>query len=153
MLTETGKVVAVEPGAVWVETRRSSTCGNCELRGGCGHSLLARLGRRPMLVRAVLSPGQPSNPTLHDEVRIGIPERGFLRGAFLLYLWPLLSTVFAAVLASYALVTPQLSQAQADLRVTLAALAGLGLGLLLVRWRTVVSRTTGNLTPIVTGTR
>ena len=40
MLTETGRVVAVDDDGLWVETVRRSTCNACGVRQGCGHGLL-----------------------------------------------------------------------------------------------------------------
>ena len=40
-IVETGRVVALEGAAVWVETIRSSACGSCAARSGCGHRTLA----------------------------------------------------------------------------------------------------------------
>lgn len=150
MLAETGRVVAVDDGAVWVETQRQSSCGSCAARSGCGHGLLASMGRGPSLVRALLTPGSPGNIALHDQVRISLPERSFLRGVAMLYLLPLLSTVIFAALSSAVLDGSGLSQAAIDLRVTLAAAAGLGAGLLWVR--TQSRRHAGNpsIHPVVT---
>ena len=46
MIEESGRVVALAPGAVWVETERNSTCSGCSVRGGCGQGLVERLGIR-----------------------------------------------------------------------------------------------------------
>ena len=43
MLTETGRVVAVDGDRLWVETIRKSTCGSCAAQKGCGHGLLNRI--------------------------------------------------------------------------------------------------------------
>ena len=40
-IIESGRVVAVEETGVWVETIRSSACGSCAARSGCGHRTLA----------------------------------------------------------------------------------------------------------------
>ena len=37
-------MVATEPGAVWVETVRRSTCSSCSANAGCGQGLMQRLG-------------------------------------------------------------------------------------------------------------
>ncbi|MBF2948649.1 transcriptional regulator, partial [Pseudomonas aeruginosa] len=36
MIEEQGRVVATEPGAVWVETVCRSTCSSCSANAGCG---------------------------------------------------------------------------------------------------------------------
>jgi len=40
MLRESGRVVAIESDAVWVETIRSSLCGSCAAKAGCGQDYL-----------------------------------------------------------------------------------------------------------------
>ena len=149
MLSETGRVVAVEDGAVWVETVRQSTCGSCEARVGCGHQLLGSIGRQPTLVRA-LTPGRGSDLAVHDEVRISVPEGRFLRGVMLLYLLPLVAALGAALAAGVLLVRQDMSAAQADLRSSAAALGGLALGLLFARWRSRRARNDAALNPVVT---
>ena len=42
-LSETGRVVAVEPDAVWIEADRSAACGKCAARAGCGQGALSAL--------------------------------------------------------------------------------------------------------------
>ena len=133
-MIETGRVVALENDAVWVETQRQGSCGSCAARSGCGHGLLASAGSRPELVRARLRQGGPRDLALHDRVRIGIPERGFLSAAVLLYLFPLLCCVAAAMLASL-LFKDAGSAPYADLVTAAAALLGLSCGFLWVRWR------------------
>ena len=44
MIEERGRVLSTEPGAVWVATIRSSTCGSCQAKAGCGQALLQKLG-------------------------------------------------------------------------------------------------------------
>ena len=45
-LSETGRVVAVEPDAVWIEADRSAACGKCAARAGCGQGA-PRTGSQP----------------------------------------------------------------------------------------------------------
>lgn len=98
MIEEPGRVVALEPGAVWVQTHRGSTCSGCSARNGCGQGLMERLGSSDKrgLVRALC--------TLHlavgDSVVIGVREDALLRGALLVYLFPLIALLASAVIAS-----------------------------------------------------
>ncbi|MEM1403987.1 MAG: SoxR reducing system RseC family protein [Pseudomonadota bacterium] len=135
MLTEVGRVVAVEDQAVWVETLRQSTCGSCAARAGCGHGMLntAAAGASRGLVKALLPNAKDLALSVHDTVEISLPETRFLRAAFLLYLLPLSTTVLAAMTANGLLADGGLTQPAIDLRVTLSAIAGLSFGLLLVR--------------------
>jgi len=97
VIEEQGRVVAVEPGAVWVETLRKSTCSSCSVKAGCGQGLLDQLGAsgRRGYVRA-LSDLQLS---VGDAVVIGVREDLLVRGSLLVYLLPLLGLFVAAVLA------------------------------------------------------
>lgn len=139
MIEEQGRVVALEPGAVWVETLRRSTCSSCAVSAGCGQGLLERLGAggRRGHVRAL------TDLTLEvgDAVVIGVREDLLVRGSLLVYLVPLLGMFATALLAERLGLGEPL--------VILAALAGLGLAALGVRWRS--ARTAGDpaLQPVV----
>ena len=101
MLIETGRVVAVEADALWVETIRQSTCGTCAARQGCGHGLLNRIGDgRTGYVRVLRGPASDRRPcAVNDQVRISIPEQVILRGSAVVYMLPLLCMLAGAALA------------------------------------------------------
>ncbi|MEM1112726.1 MAG: SoxR reducing system RseC family protein [Pseudomonadota bacterium] len=144
MLTETGRVVAVESDSVWVETVRKSTCGSCSARSGCGHGLMYRLGDgRSCFVRVL--PGDNEAPLsdckVDDEVRIGIPEDLLLHGSFIVYIVPLLGLLAGAAVAD------ALLPASADLGGAIGALAGLLLGVLAVRWHSFRHRDDRTMQP------
>jgi sigma-E factor negative regulatory protein RseC len=98
MLVETGRVVALEETAVWVETIRSSACGSCAARSGCGHRTLAgALTQDKGLVRALETESlSAADCSVDDWVEISIPNATLSKGALLLYAAPL---VFATLLA------------------------------------------------------
>lgn len=139
MLEEEGRVVAVEAGAVWVETRRSSTCSGCSAKNGCGQGLLDRLGvhERRGLIRAV----SQQSVRVGDAVMLGIEERVLLRGALLVYLFPLLMLLAASVLAAQWPVS--------EPWVVLAGLGGFGASWLIVRLRSRCVAHDPNLQPVV----
>ena len=97
MIEQEGRVVAVEAGAVWVETLRRSACSSCSARAGCGQGIMnglgvgERRGRVRALNRLTLRVG--------DAVAIGVPEQALLRGAVQAYLLPLLGLFALALLA------------------------------------------------------
>ena len=97
-IIETGRVVAIEDAAVWVETIRSSTCGSCAARSGCGHRTLAGvLTSDKGLVRARESDSfRASDCSVNDRVEISIPKSTLSAGALILYGLPL---VFGIALA------------------------------------------------------
>ena len=133
MLIETGRVVALEAEALWVETIRRSTCGSCAANKGCGHGLLNRISDGRTGYVRVLSGAVPADQcTVDDQVRIGIPEQVILRGSLLLYMLPLVFMLAGATAAH-----GQWPGAP-ELASVCGALFGLVLGFALVRlhaWR------------------
>ena len=101
-LSETGRVVAVESDAVWVEADRSAACGKCAARAGCGQGALsAMLQSGKGQVRAVSGDNlRAEQCELDDEVVIQVPESTLLSGTFLIYGVPLTVASMSAVAAS-----------------------------------------------------
>ena len=99
-IVETGRVVALEGAAVWVETIRSSACGSCAARSGCGHRTLAGiLTSDKGLVRARESDFlKAADCSVNDRVEISIPRSALSAGALLLYAVPMLSGIALALL-------------------------------------------------------
>ncbi|QKE63951.1 SoxR reducing system RseC family protein [Aquipseudomonas campi] len=139
MIEEPGRVIALEDGAVWVETLRKSTCSSCSANAGCGQGLMDKLGvgRNRGLVRAL----SDLQLQVGDSVVVGVHEDLLLRGAFLVYLWPLLCLFAAAVLAQWLGLSEPL--------VILFGLAGLALAWLVVRWRSRRTADDPALQPVV----
>jgi sigma-E factor negative regulatory protein RseC len=130
VIEESGRVVAVEPGAVWVETVRYTACQSCAASKGCGHALLdgQRAGSRAR-IRALCD--DPLR--VDDQVVLAIPEGLLMRGAVLVYLVPLL-LMFSGALVGHWLASPSVDSA------AVGGLAGLGGGFLLNRWYSVLHR-------------
>ena len=129
MLVETGRVVAVEPEALWVETIRQSTCGSCAANKGCGHGLLNRIGDgRTGYVRVLPGPTGTAGCAVDDQVRISIPEQVILRGSLVVYVLPLLFMLGGAAGAD------GLWPAGSQLASVCGAAVGLALGFAAVRW-------------------
>lgn len=102
MIEEQGRVIAVEAGAVWVETLRRTGCGRCDEPGGCGNAA----GGLAMSARSSLGQVKAVNGTrdalaVGDFVRIGVPANAVLRGATLLYLFPLFMLLAGALLGDW----------------------------------------------------
>ncbi len=116
MIEERGRVVALEEGAVWIETLRQSACGSCSAQKGCGQSAIARLSEKPMHLRALTS----LSLQVDDEVVIGIPEDILLKSSFVVYVLPLLLAVTAALLTQ--------AVTASEGWITLAGAAGLAAG-------------------------
>ena len=123
-------MVAVEPGAVWVETVRYTACQSCAASKGCGHAMLdsQRAGARAR-VRALSS----DTFRVDDLVVVGIPEGLLMRGAVLVYLVPLLLLFIGALIGQ------QVTSTYAD-PAAVGGLAGLACGFLINRWYSVRHR-------------
>lgn len=129
MLVETGRVVAVDSQGLWVETMRQSTCGSCAAQKGCGYGLLNRFGAgRRGYIRVLSGKVATDDCVVDDQVRISIPEEVILRGSLVVYMLPLL-TMLAGATAAVSVVP-----GSQDLPAALGAIAGFGVGLLMVRW-------------------
>ena len=142
MLTETGRVVAVETDSLWVETIRQSTCGSCAVQKGCGHGLINRISDGSRSYIRVL-PGKLAATacTVDDQVRISIPEEVILRGSLIVYMLPLVTMLSAAPAAA------SLFAGNQDLLAILGAVFGFGLGVGAVRWHAWRHRDDASLQP------
>lgn len=146
MLTESGRVVALEADSLWVETIRRSTCGACAAQKGCGHGLLNRIrdGQRG-LVRVLPGEFRLSDYRINDEVQIGVPDDVIVRGSLIVYMLPLLTLLGGAALASHWF------PAASDLAAAVGMLVGFAAGLLLVRWHAWRHRDDRRLQPVLAG--
>ncbi|MBX9714257.1 MAG: SoxR reducing system RseC family protein [Pseudomonadaceae bacterium] len=139
MIEESGRVVALDEGAVWVQTLRKSTCSSCSANAGCGQGLLDKLaisGHRGN-VRALTD----LQLAVGDEVVIGVREELLLRSAVQVYLLPLLALLGGGFIAQ-----------SLELSEPLSILLGLGALLvagLLVRWRSLRVADDPRLQPVV----
>jgi sigma-E factor negative regulatory protein RseC len=144
MLIETGRVVAVEQEAVWVETIRQSTCGSCAVNKGCGHGLLNRMADgRTGYVRVLPGSVSPGRCAIDDQVRIGIPEQVILQGSVVVYMLPLLLMLAGGAAAS------GLWSGPAEPAAVGGAVAGLLLGFGLVHWHARRHRDDPALQPVL----
>lgn len=124
MIEQAGRVVALGKDAVWVETRRQSTCGSCAAKAGCGQGLMDKLGGRA--ARGFVKARTDLQLSVGDEVVIGIAEQHLMSAALLVYLLPLLSFFLLAGTAQQA--------AWSEEWVILFGFAGLALAFGWVRW-------------------
>jgi sigma-E factor negative regulatory protein RseC len=142
MLTETGRVVALEADSLWVETIRQSTCGTCAAQKGCGHSLINQISDGSRSFIRVL-PGKltPKACAINDQVRISIPEEVILRGSLIVYMLPLFSMLAGAVSAV------NLFSGHQDMLAIVGAIFGFTLGVAAVRWHAWIHRDDSSLQP------
>lgn len=141
MISETGRVVAVESDGLWVETVQQSTCGNCAARNGCGQNLMARLMGHSSFLWVLLEGRSPDDYRTGQEVRIGVPEAVVVKGSLFVYLTPLLGLLAGAGLLHQLTASDGWS--------ALGGLGGLLLGGLLVRLRAWQTRSDPRLQPVL----
>ena len=141
MIEETGKVLAVEEGALWVEALQTSACGKCAAEKGCGQSLLSKLASNTVAIRALLQEGDESRFVVDDNVLIGIPENVVVSSTVLLYLLPLITMIVG--------VTVGHQWSGSDGASALGGLLGLIIGGLLVRFHSYRHRRNTDVQPVV----
>jgi len=95
MIEEQARVVRVAERVAEVITQRHSSCARCEVKSGCGTSLLAAWFPQRQLTFQLrddigVAPG--------DRVVIGLDEGLLQRGSLLLYAWPLVGLLGGAIL-------------------------------------------------------
>ena len=136
MIEETGRVVDVQGAFAWIESERSSTCGGCSVRKGCGTAVLAKvLGQRRVQLRVL----NRVNAKIGDDVVIGISEAALVRGSLAVYAAPL-AGLFAGAIAGNAAGNYFFPGAQ-DPAAIFGALTGLAAGL---SWLKRFSRRSSN---------
>lgn len=136
MIEESGRIVELEGEFAWIDSERSTTCGGCAVRKGCGTGAIARvLGQKHVRLRVVNRIGA----AVGDRVVIGISESGLLRGSLAVYAAPL-AALFAGALAGH-FVGGYLGSAARDPLAIAGAVAGLLAGF---AWLRRFSRRTGN---------
>ena len=141
MILETGRIVAIEPAGVWVETIRQSACGSCKAEKGCGQSLLNKWDGHTAYIWVLLEGRNPDAYQLGDEIQLGIPENVIAKGAMLAYMLPLLTLVLATAFAHYQFANEGIT--------ALSGVAGLVVGGFAVRWYSRFTHFDAELQPVL----
>ena len=146
MFSEAGRVVAVEPDSLWVEVIQTSACEACKAQKGCGQSALTKVfSARRQHVKALLTEGDTAERyQVDDWVEINVPEDTILQGVALVSVLPLMSLIGGALLG-------QELFGAAEGKVILTSLAGLAVGMLLVRWISARFAHSSTLYPTIKG--
>ena len=104
MITEMGTIVAIEEGYLRVETIRQA-CDGCSTQAGCGYNMLNKMSRNRHNQLRVLLPKELPNDlagklAINDPVEIGFTKKSLIFGALMIYMFPLITMLVGAVLAS-----------------------------------------------------
>ena len=147
MIRESGKVIAIEPGSLWVETIQLSGCASCSAKQGCGTTLLAKAGHHNVgHIRALLTDQLSSDFSLGDHVEIGIEENIIAGGALFVYLLPLAGLLLGAMLGDAIYLNVELDR---DLTSVMMGLVGLLFGGGLVRAHAYLYRNSQKFQPVI----
>lgn len=141
MLHETGRIVAVESDALWVETIQRSTCSSCSAQKGCGQSLLSKLGVKPSYIRVLLEGRDSHAYRVGQDITIGIPSDVVVKSSLFIYLLPLVLLIaFSSIAHTYS---------YNELLSIGAGLVGLVVGGLLIRYHSYCTRNDPRLQPVL----
>lgn len=144
MITETGRVVALEADHLWVETIRQSTCNSCAVQKGCGHSLLNKVkSGQSHHLKIPLTDIPASSFAVDDEVEISIPEQMLAVGALVVYMLPLIMMLLGASLVS--------QWWEGDIAALFGAVTGFAAGLLLVKIHSLKAQGRVHVRPVRNG--
>lgn len=118
MIEQQARVISVQGDELVLEADTQTACGSCEVKSGCGTSVLSKwLGRKFTHFNAQ----NTVNACVGDEVIVGLAESALLTGSVVIYLWPLLGMIFFALAADQLF---SAEQAARDLLISLIAFVG-----------------------------
>ena len=141
MILEAGRIVAIEPQGLWVETIERSACGSCQAQKGCGHSALAKFGSSASRLWVLLDARKVHCFKLGDEVQIGVPEEVVATGSLVVYMLPLLVMIAASLAGHSARLNDGLT--------AICGFMGLLLGAVIVRCWSHLTRFDSRLQPVL----
>ncbi|MCR6632779.1 MAG: SoxR reducing system RseC family protein [Magnetospirillum sp.] len=128
------RVVSIDGGMAWLEPEQTTACGSCHSAAVCG--------AKPGSARLVARRFQMRNDhgfQVGERVVVGIPEDTLRRASLTAYGIPLLFMLVAGVTVQ--------KLGGGDLGAALATIAGLAIGLLLVRFKSQRLSRRGELAP------
>jgi len=114
VIARSGQIVDIRDGIAAIRVERASACSSCGTRSVCG----AGRADESLVFLPLAAPARCG-----DHVTVQLASGGLTRAAFLAYLLPAMSTLLGAMLLAGA----------GDLAAVAGALAGLGLGLIVLR--------------------
>jgi sigma-E factor negative regulatory protein RseC len=141
MIEAIATVVGTKSGVVRVEYQRSSACGHCQQASSCNISASAEDDKKDTQIIEISS---SLAVEIGQQVRIGMPESGLLKGALLVYILPLFFIIVGAAIGQY------LAAADADWPSIAGAAIGGVIGFMLIRMRSA-TLTNEEYQPVILG--
>ena len=144
MITENATVVLIENNQTWIETQRKSACGQCSANKGCGTSVLSKvLGNKLSKMKAI----NKIDAQVGDQVVVGLNESSLLKGAFIIYMLPLLF-LFIFALAGQ-LISQNLQVYNSEVIIIIFAILGFYLGMRRVKFFSKSIEKNENYQPVI----
>lgn len=128
------RVVALEGGMAWLEPEQTTACGHCAGKAVCGVT-----PGSPRLVARRFALANDHDLRVGERIIVGVAEQSVRRAALTAYGIPLLLMLASGVTAQ--------KLGGGDLAAALATLAGLAVGILVVRLKSRTLSQRGELTP------
>ena len=126
MIEEQAQVVDIKGDQLVLQAQTKSACGSCAANKGCGTSVLSKVvGRKFSHFQARNDVGA----SVGDTVIVGISEDALLKGSAMIYIVPIMTMLFFALMAEFLLTPAQ----HHDLIVAVSALTGLAAGSVVAR--------------------
>jgi len=144
MITENAIVVSIENNQTWIETQRKSVCGQCSASKGCGTSVLSKvIGNKLSKMKAI----NKINAQVGDEVVVGLNEKSLLKGAFMIYMLPLLFLFLFSLLGK--IVSDNLQIYNSEILIIAFAVIGFYLGMRRVKFFSTSIEEDENYQPVI----
>lgn len=143
MIEEQIEVIEVIGDQLVLQAKTKSACGSCAVNKGCGTSLLAKVVGKKFTQFQVEN---KVSAVAGDTVVVGIPEDALLKGSLVMYVLPIFSMLFSALVCDYFL--PDLMSFR-DLAIAGFSIGGLILGFSLSRWYFQHQSNTRHFSPVV----
>jgi len=138
VIEEQAIVIGVNGQKVSVETDSQSGCGHCPAKSGCGTSLLGNFftrNRQPLIIETDIA------LVSGDKVILGLDNDALLKSSTIIYAIPLILMLLLPVMTSYFF--------RSELISILSAASGLALGLIYVKYFSVLARNSERFRPVV----
>lgn len=97
MMTTIVSIKAIRNGMAIVEASPQQACGGCVASSGCGGKAFSSAMTKPLPPLAIHN---DFGGYVGDEIEIGIPQSSLLKGAMLVYLFPLAGMLMGALLGA-----------------------------------------------------
>ena len=144
MITENATVVLIENNQTWIETQRKSACGQCSANKGCGTSVLSKvLGNKLSKMKAI----NKIDAQVGDEVVVGLNEGSLLKGAFIIYMLPLLFLFLFSFVGQ--LISQNLQIHNSEILIIVFAVLGFYLGMQRVKFFSKSVEKNENYQPVI----